>query len=105
AVATGCLAAYVLFLALPFYLDGGKQYSAEFPDTALGHLTSLGGALTLLLGPVVAVGALLWSFRAFMSAATTLMRLHLLLAGLIAVVPLPWLASPVGSDAVQWWLD
>jgi hypothetical protein len=123
ALALGCATAYAVFFVLPFYANHLDQYSlAEaagglhdpkdlWPyDTALGGFVfGAGGLLTLTCGPLIAVSALMW-------ACTSLWRRRsdhhdprgrglLLVAAVVAVAPLAWLASPHGSAVVQWWLD
>jgi hypothetical protein len=122
ALALGCAAAYLVFFALPFYANHLDRYPLAqvtgglhdpkdlWPyDSALGGFVGgIGGLLTLTCGPLVAAAALMWACSSLWrkrSDHDVRGRVLLLLAIVVALMPLSWLASPSGSVMMQWWLD
>jgi hypothetical protein len=101
-VAAACVAAFLVFVVVPYRVVGFE------PPAGVDALWAVGGLLTIVLGPVAAglAGfvslAALWTQRDAPSATTR--RLHVVTLLLVAVV---WVAllSDGGSAMVAWWLD
>jgi H+/Cl- antiporter ClcA len=102
AVTAASVAAFGVFVVVP-------PSVAEFdPPPGIDAVWSVGGLLTIFLGPVVAglcgyvSAAALWRHRGALSAPVR--RLHLVTLLLVAVA---WLGlfSPWGSTMVSWWLE
>ena len=77
-------------------------------DTALVGFVGLGGLLTMMIGPMVALGVLGWvpfqlvDRRRDLGARGAVV---LLLAAAVSAATLAWLASPLGGALMRWWLD
>lgn len=111
---------FVVFLGVPYYVNNLDQYSlAEmsggghdpkdlWPRTGNGPLAiafSLGGALTIALGPVVLIGTGIWAlvmaideWRALDAAGCAVRLATVALAGL-------WVSSPFVQALITWYMD
>lgn len=114
--------AFAVFFWLPFYANHLNQYpvtevvgGAHDPkdlwpaDSAVGGFVfGAGGLLTLTFGPLIATAALMWACASLWrkrSDHDTRGRVLLLLAVVVALVPLAWFVSPNASIVIRWWLD
>lgn len=121
ALALCCVAAYVVFLVLPFLLDqahrlpGGAVGGAlndvhgGWPwSSTLGAVTwQVGGLLTLLAGPLVAGAAVVWAgaeWTRWQGRLTRTGQVLLAAAAVLGALVLLSLASPWGRGVLAWWL-
>lgn len=121
ALALCCVAAYAVFLVLPFLLDQAHRLPGEavgsalndvdrrWPwSSALGAVTwHVGGLLTLLAGPLVAGAAVVWAgaeWARWQGRLTRTAQVLLATAAVLGVLVLLSLASPWGRGVLSWWL-
>jgi hypothetical protein len=121
ALVVGCLLAYGWFLVLPYYANGLDRFPLEevaagYHDpegmwpltTPFGFVWSLGGLLTLVLGPVTGMAAVVWvvllgarEHRRLDASAWATLAMTMVAAGAL----LAWISSPFPTALVSWWLD
>jgi len=121
ALALAAPAGYGLFFVLPYYVNHLDRFPLEevasgyhdpkdlWPrDTALGGLATLGGLLTMVVGPLVVLGVLAWvPYQLVMRRRDLGLRgvVVLLLAASVAVSTTVWATSPFAEALMGWWLD
>ena len=119
-VALACWVPYVVGLVVPYYVNGVHRRTADQPiytwelDTLWPYDTPLGGvvAFVTIVGmptaPFLAAGAAMWS--AFMAwtwrrtLAPPEVALYLS-AALVALASIAWLATPLATELVTWFVD
>lgn len=112
---------FVVFLVWPYYANGlhhlpldevaGGGHDPkdlwpmrEVSGTAVAF--RIGGMLTVLFGPWVALGAgLFGAYAAVRHRQDRTRWVPGALAGVVMIGVLAWLMSPIGSALVSWWLD
>ncbi len=120
-LALACAAAYALFFVVPYYVNGLDRYPLEdvaggyhdpkdlWPhDTAYERFIDMGAYLTVLMGVVLVLTALVWSLVLLVRHRATLgwsRRVPLLLAVAVALGTLGWRMSTFGQSLTAWWLD
>ena len=121
-ITLGCAAAYAVLFVLPYYVNDLDRFPLEEVasryhdpkdlgpyDIALGGFVfRLGGLMTLVFGPAVALGALAWALVRLWGDRSNhdlRGRAALLMAVAGALGILIWLLSPFGAALRQWWLD
>lgn len=119
-LAIGCAGAYAALVALPSQVSGldrvplaepiASEASRElWPGDEVGGWASfrLAGAVTFLVGPVVALGAFAWAAvrtREGITAGDLLRTAPALVAAAISLGTVAWLFSPLGRALTAWFL-